>query len=100
MAFGIPGAVIEARGSGRGQVVDAAMFDGATKLLTVFHGMDEAGMLRSPSAAASPSSTCATAAAATARTTPSSRTARRAWHWPLATGSAWTTWGLSRPSRR
>jgi alpha-methylacyl-CoA racemase len=38
LAFGIVCALLEARGSGRGQVVDAAMVDGASLLMTLFHG--------------------------------------------------------------
>ena len=39
LAFGIACGIIEARGSGRGQVVDAAMVDGASLLSTMFHGL-------------------------------------------------------------
>jgi alpha-methylacyl-CoA racemase len=39
LAFGIACGVIEARTSGRGQVVDAAMVDGAALLATMFNGM-------------------------------------------------------------
>jgi alpha-methylacyl-CoA racemase len=39
LAFGIACGVIEARTSGRGQVVDAAMIDGASLLATMFAGM-------------------------------------------------------------
>ena len=39
LAFGIACGVIEARSSGRGQVVDAAMVDGASLLSTMFAGM-------------------------------------------------------------
>lgn len=39
LAFGIACGIIEARSSGRGQVVDAAMVDGASLLSTMFHGM-------------------------------------------------------------
>ena len=39
LAFGIACGVIEARTSGRGQVVDAAMVDGASLLSTMFAGM-------------------------------------------------------------
>jgi len=39
LAFGIACGVIEARSSGRGQVVDAAMVDGASLLATMFAGM-------------------------------------------------------------
>ncbi|MFE4683993.1 CaiB/BaiF CoA transferase family protein [Streptomyces sp. NPDC056721] len=38
LAFGIVCAVLEARTSGHGQVVDAAMVDGASLLMTLFHG--------------------------------------------------------------
>jgi alpha-methylacyl-CoA racemase len=43
LAFGIACAVIEARSSGRGQVVDTAMVDGAALLATMFNGMLAAG---------------------------------------------------------
>ena len=43
LAFGIACGVIEARASGRGQVVDAAMVDGASLLATMFAGMLAAG---------------------------------------------------------
>jgi alpha-methylacyl-CoA racemase len=43
LAFGIACGVIEARSSGRGQVVDAAMIDGASLLATMFAGMLAAG---------------------------------------------------------
>lgn len=39
LAFGIACGIIEARSSGRGQVVDAAMVDGAALLATMFSGM-------------------------------------------------------------
>jgi alpha-methylacyl-CoA racemase len=39
LAFGIACGIIEARGSGRGQVIDAAMVDGASLLATMFSGM-------------------------------------------------------------
>ena len=38
-------ALHEGRVSGKGQVVDAAMVDGVTSLLTVFHGFRQAGKL-------------------------------------------------------
>jgi alpha-methylacyl-CoA racemase len=44
LAFGIACGIIEARGSGRGQVVDAAMVDGASLLSTMFHGMAAGGL--------------------------------------------------------
>ena len=43
LAFGIACGVIEARTSGRGQVVDAAMVDGAALLATMFSGLLAAG---------------------------------------------------------
>src|SRR3954471_3375966 len=44
LAFGVVCAVLEARRSGRGQVVDAAMVDGASLLATLIHGMHAGGM--------------------------------------------------------
>lgn len=38
LAFGIVCAMLEAKGSGQGQVVDAAMVDGTSLLMTLFHG--------------------------------------------------------------
>jgi alpha-methylacyl-CoA racemase len=46
LAFGIACGVIEARASGRGQVVDAAMVDGAALLTTMFSGFVAAGQWR------------------------------------------------------
>lgn len=43
LAFGILCALFERTRSGRGQVVDAAMVDGAAALTTAFHGMMAAG---------------------------------------------------------
>jgi alpha-methylacyl-CoA racemase len=43
LAFGIACGLIEARTSGRGQVVDAAMVDGAAVLSTMFAGLAAAG---------------------------------------------------------
>jgi alpha-methylacyl-CoA racemase len=43
LAFGIACAVLEARASGRGQVVDTAMVDGAALLTTMFNGMAASG---------------------------------------------------------
>lgn len=43
MAFGIAAALVERGFSGKGQVVDAAMIDGASLLMTPFHGMRQAG---------------------------------------------------------
>ena len=39
LAFGLMAALYERQRSGRGQVVDAAMVDGASSLLSIFHGM-------------------------------------------------------------
>ncbi len=44
LAFGIVCALLEAQKSGKGQVVDAAMVDGAAVLMSMFHGMTAAGM--------------------------------------------------------
>jgi alpha-methylacyl-CoA racemase len=44
LAFGVVCALLEARASGQGQVVDAAMVDGAAVLTTVFHGMRAQGL--------------------------------------------------------
>lgn len=46
LAFGMLAAVIEARTSGKGQVVDAAMTDGAASLMTMFYGMMATGNWR------------------------------------------------------
>ena len=43
LAFGIVCAVLEARGSGQGQVVDAAMVDGAATLMAFVWGMSSLG---------------------------------------------------------
>ncbi|MFJ4192541.1 CaiB/BaiF CoA transferase family protein [Pseudomonas sp. NPDC089534] len=43
LALGILSALLEARGSGRGQVVDAAMVDGAASLMTLIYGFHAAG---------------------------------------------------------
>jgi alpha-methylacyl-CoA racemase len=43
LAFGVLAAVIEARSSGRGQVVDAAMVDGAALLMALTYGLHGAG---------------------------------------------------------
>jgi crotonobetainyl-CoA:carnitine CoA-transferase CaiB-like acyl-CoA transferase len=43
LAFGIVCGVLEARSSGRGQVIDAAMVDGAALLTTLLHGMRAGG---------------------------------------------------------
>jgi alpha-methylacyl-CoA racemase len=44
LAFGLVCAILEARQSGQGQVVDAAMIDGTASLMTAFHGMVAAGL--------------------------------------------------------
>ena len=44
LAFGIVCAILEARQSGEGQVVDAAMVDGAASLMTFFHGFRAMGI--------------------------------------------------------
>src|SRR6185369_14694075 len=43
LAFGIACALLEARTSGRGQVVDAGMSDGAASLMAIFYGRLAAG---------------------------------------------------------
>ena len=43
LAFGVVSAVLEARTSGRGQVVDAAMADGSALLMSMIYGMRSAG---------------------------------------------------------
>jgi alpha-methylacyl-CoA racemase len=43
LAYGIACALVERQRSGKGQVVDAAMVDGAAALMTIFHGMRQAG---------------------------------------------------------
>jgi alpha-methylacyl-CoA racemase len=44
LAFGVVCAILEARASGAGQVVDAAMVDGAAALSAMFHGMRAVGI--------------------------------------------------------
>ncbi len=44
LAFGIVCALLEVRRSGKGQVVDAAMVDGAASLMSMFYGMFAAGL--------------------------------------------------------
>jgi alpha-methylacyl-CoA racemase len=46
LALGVVCAVLEAKGSGRGQVVDAAMVEGAALLSTVIHGLRAGGVWR------------------------------------------------------
>jgi alpha-methylacyl-CoA racemase len=43
LAFGMLAAIVERQRSGRGQVVDAAMVDGAATLMAVFHGAQQSG---------------------------------------------------------
>jgi crotonobetainyl-CoA:carnitine CoA-transferase CaiB-like acyl-CoA transferase len=45
LAFGLLAAILQARQSGKGQVVDAAIVDGTASLATTFFGMHAAGML-------------------------------------------------------
>ncbi|HJW41020.1 MAG TPA: CaiB/BaiF CoA-transferase family protein [Rhizomicrobium sp.] len=44
LAFGVVCGILEARGSGKGQVVDTAMTDGAASLMAMFYGMSAMGM--------------------------------------------------------
>jgi len=44
LAFGVACALFEAQRSGKGQVIDAAMVDGAATLMTAFHGMSAMGV--------------------------------------------------------
>ncbi len=46
LAFGVVCGLLEAGRSGRGQVIDAAMVDGAALLATMMHGLRHAGMWR------------------------------------------------------
>ena len=46
LAFGIACALVERNRSGKGQVVDAAMVDGAAVLMTMFHGLRGMGFWR------------------------------------------------------
>jgi len=43
LAFGVVCALLEVRGSGKGQVVDAAMVDGAAHLMTMMYGLLQQG---------------------------------------------------------
>jgi alpha-methylacyl-CoA racemase len=43
LAFGIACGIIEAKKSGKGQVIDAAMTDGAASLMTMFYGFQASG---------------------------------------------------------
>lgn len=44
LAFGVVCAILESQRSGEGQVVDAAMVDGAATLMSMFHGFTAMGM--------------------------------------------------------
>ncbi|HVF32625.1 MAG TPA: CaiB/BaiF CoA-transferase family protein [Acidimicrobiales bacterium] len=44
LAFGVVCALLEAQRSGEGQIVDAAMIDGAAVLMSMFHGFTAMGM--------------------------------------------------------
>jgi alpha-methylacyl-CoA racemase len=44
LAFGLLAGIIEAKSSGKGQVVDCAMVDGAASLMTMFYAMRSAGV--------------------------------------------------------
>ena len=44
LAYGVVCALLEARSSGRGQVIDAAMTDGVASLASVFYSMQASGM--------------------------------------------------------
>jgi alpha-methylacyl-CoA racemase len=45
MAFGIVCAILSARATGKGQVIDAAMVDGVNTLASMFHGLRAMGVL-------------------------------------------------------
>lgn len=44
LAYGVVCGILEARGSGQGQVVDASMVEGASVLMTLMHAMRDVGM--------------------------------------------------------
>jgi alpha-methylacyl-CoA racemase len=44
LAFGMVCAILHARNSGEGQVVDAAMLDGVNALMALFHGLEAMGL--------------------------------------------------------
>ncbi len=48
LAFGVMAALFERQRSGRGQVVDAAMVDGAASLASIFYGLHAAGSWEGP----------------------------------------------------
>jgi len=50
LAFGMVCALLEARTSGQGQIVDAAMIDGASMLMAMIHGMHGSGRWPAPRA--------------------------------------------------
>lgn len=43
LALGVVSAILESRSSGQGQVIDAAMVDGAASLMTLIYGLNAAG---------------------------------------------------------
>jgi alpha-methylacyl-CoA racemase len=43
LAFGVVCGILEAKGSGKGQIVDTAMTDGAASLMAMFYGMNAMG---------------------------------------------------------
>ncbi len=48
LAMGMLAALVDAQKSGKGQVVDAAMTDGATSLMSMFYGFTASGMWQEP----------------------------------------------------
>jgi len=48
LAMGMLAALVEAQRSGKGQVVDAAMTDGASSLMAMFYGFTASGMWQEP----------------------------------------------------
>ena len=44
LAFGLLAGIIESKASGKGQVIDCAMLDGAASLMTMFYGLRGAGL--------------------------------------------------------
>lgn len=46
LLFGLLSALLSARTTGKGQVVDAAMVDGVASLMAIVHGMDASGLWR------------------------------------------------------
>jgi len=45
LAFGLVSALLETKGSGKGQVVDVAMTDGSASLMSMFYGLRGAGVM-------------------------------------------------------